>query len=125
MCHSGPMARRMAVLAGAIVICAGLAGCGEIHGSTGVPAPSPPTTSSTVHEATITVPNVVASSMTGASEILNNHDLQQVISEVHSSTVPPGIVLSERPPAGSTVAKGSAITLVVSLGPRVVSPPVT
>jgi hypothetical protein len=53
MCHSGPMARRMAILASAIVICAGLAGCGENHpGSTGVPAPSPATTSSTVHGAT-------------------------------------------------------------------------
>jgi beta-lactam-binding protein with PASTA domain len=40
----------------------------------------------------------------------------------YSDTVPAGVVISQRPPCGTTVPIGSAIDLVVSLGPSCVVP---
>jgi uncharacterized repeat protein (TIGR01451 family) len=45
------------------------------------------------------------------------------VTTAHSATVAPGYVLSQHPPAGSSVAPGSVVDLVVSLGAELVTVP--
>jgi hypothetical protein len=45
------------------------------------------------------------------------------VTSANSATVPSGIVISQDPPAGSSVAEGSSVNLVVSLGPVMVTVP--
>src|SRR4029079_18972867 len=71
-----------------------------------------------------TVPNVVGLTQASASSAITGAGL--VVGGVTmsaSSTVPAGIVISQSPIAGSQVAAGSAVALVVSSGPAQVAVP--
>lgn len=64
------------------------------------------------------VPNVVGQTQAAASTAIQNARLMVgKVTTAKSSTVPAGNVISENPPAGTYVAVGSAVDLVVSTGP--------
>jgi hypothetical protein len=68
------------------------------------------------------VPNVVGATQSAASATLNGAQLTVgAVSMAASAVVPAGSVISESPGAGTLVALGSAVALVISTGP----PPVT
>lgn len=74
----------------------------------------------------VTVPSVIALSQAAATSALNAAGLVVGVVTMQSSpTVPVGHVIAQTPPAGSSVAAGSAVDLVVSSGPpQVVVPDV-
>jgi beta-lactam-binding protein with PASTA domain len=64
-----------------------------------------------------TVPNVVhLPELTAKAHITSAHLVVGTISKAHS-TVPAGDVISESPKAGIVVCKGTAVGLLISLGP--------
>jgi eukaryotic-like serine/threonine-protein kinase len=63
------------------------------------------------------VPRVVGQTEQAASTALRRAGLTPVPSLAPSSTVAPGRVISESPPAGTPVRKGSRVSIVVSRGP--------
>jgi serine/threonine-protein kinase len=63
------------------------------------------------------VPPVVGQTEQAASAALRRAGLTPVPSLAPSSTVPAGRVISESPPAGTPVRKGSRVSIVVSRGP--------
>jgi eukaryotic-like serine/threonine-protein kinase len=65
----------------------------------------------------VTVPNVAGQSEAAAAAALRHAGLIPVPALTASSTVADGVVISETPPAGSAVAKGTRVTLAVSTGP--------
>jgi beta-lactam-binding protein with PASTA domain len=66
------------------------------------------------------VPNVVGSNQAAAQSALTTAGLiVGTVTTVNSATVPIGRVISQEPSAGSNVAPGSAVALVVSLGVKV------
>ncbi|GJL57657.1 MAG: hypothetical protein NPIRA03_05140 [Nitrospirales bacterium] len=66
------------------------------------------------------VPNVVGLAEAAAQTAITNVGLTVGdVTTTASPTVPPGNVISQNPEAGSNVAPGSAVALVVSLGPVV------
>ena len=69
--------------------------------------------------ATMTVPNVVGMTQADAENYLLSVALLNTgtVSQVYSSTVTAGYVISQDPAAGTTVATYSAVNLTVSLGP--------
>ncbi len=74
--------------------------------------------------APVTVPNVVGSPQAAAQTTLTNAGLKvgSVTTSSHAS-VPSGRVISQTPGAGTSVAAGSAVNLVVSTGPAPVTVP--
>jgi beta-lactam-binding protein with PASTA domain len=65
--------------------------------------------------AKITVPNVVGDTQTAAAAVLSNAQLVLgTVSTQVSATVAAGHVISESPGAGSSVASGSAVSLVLA-----------
>jgi hypothetical protein len=73
--------------------------------------------------ATVTVPDVVNLTQAKASTAITGagHTVG-AITNANSATVPAGSVISENPASGTLVASGSAVALVVSLGPAAVNP---
>jgi hypothetical protein len=70
----------------------------------------------------VLVPNVVGATQSSASSTLTNAQLTVgAISNQPSATVPAGSIVSQNPTAGTLVALGSSVALVVSMGP----PPAT
>jgi len=67
--------------------------------------------------ANVTVPNVTGQSEQAASVAIGRAGLTSVPSLAPSSTVPIGRVISQSPVAGSSVHKGSRVSIVVSDGP--------
>src|SRR6185436_11908679 len=68
--------------------------------------------------APVAVPNVVNLTQAAATTALGNAGLTVgTVSNAASTTVPAGSVISENPGAGTLVAPGSAVALVVSSGP--------
>ena len=66
----------------------------------------------------VTVPNVVGQTQAAATTAINNAGLVVgAITQQTSLTVPAGSVISQNPAAGASVPSGSAVALVVSLGP--------
>jgi serine/threonine-protein kinase len=65
----------------------------------------------------VRVPNVVGHTEQSASTALRRAGLNAVPSLAASSSVPTGLVISETPPAGSLVKKGSRVSILVSGGP--------
>ena len=73
----------------------------------------------------VTVPNVVMLTQTAAQTSITSAGLTPgAVTSANSATVPAGLVISQSPAAGSSVAAGTAVALVVSLGPAPVSVPV-
>ena len=67
----------------------------------------------------VTVPNVVGLSASQATQTLRNDHLTVGSSTTQSSRATKGNVLSTNPKAGASVAKNSAVNLVVSGGPNI------
>ena len=66
----------------------------------------------------VTVPNVVGLAQAAAQSSLTSAGLTLgAVTTANSSTVPSGQVISQTPASGSSAAPGSAVALVVSLGP--------
>ena len=73
---------------------------------------------------TVAVPNVVGTSQSAASTSISAASLAVgTVTQANSATVASGNVISESPAAGTVVNKGSAVNLVVSIGPLMVSVP--
>ncbi|MGL5416625.1 MAG: Stk1 family PASTA domain-containing Ser/Thr kinase [Clostridium sp.] len=75
--------------------------------------------------ATVTIPNVVGSSQSGATSALENLGLSVNVQEASSDNVAKGNVISVSPGVGANVNKGTGVTIVVSTGPQEVTPPPT
>jgi len=68
---------------------------------------------------TVPVPNVVGQTQAAATSALTSAGLTAgTVTMQSSTTVASGSVISESPAAGTSVAKGSAVNLVVSTGPN-------
>lgn len=82
------------------------------------------TTSPYSGQALVPVPNLVGTPQPTAVTVLQNQgfSLGAVITQT-SATVPTGEVISENPPAGTTVPPGWAVDLTVSSGPPMVAVP--
>jgi len=65
----------------------------------------------------VEVPNVVDESQADAESMLEDADLDAVIVENPSASVPEGDVVLQLPTAGTLVAPGSEVAVVVSSGP--------
>lgn len=66
---------------------------------------------------TVTVPNVVGNSWSGAKSTIEGLGLVANKREEYSNTVAAGNVISTNPSSGSSVSSGTTVTVVVSLGP--------
>ena len=65
-----------------------------------------------------TVPNVVNQTQSDAGTAINAAGLVEgTVTTAHSDMIDAGNVISQNPAAGSTVAQGSSVDLVISLGP--------
>ncbi|HUW62921.1 MAG TPA: SUMF1/EgtB/PvdO family nonheme iron enzyme [Candidatus Bathyarchaeia archaeon] len=96
-------ARAITLNAVVIVVACILVGC----------PPSPPST--------VTVPNCASQTQAAAQSAITSVGLSVgTVTQEHSDTVPEGYVISQDPVAGTKVAPGSAVDLVVSLGPEMV-----
>src|SRR5207248_3392200 len=74
--------------------------------------------------AQIAVPNVVGQTQAAAASAITGAGLTVgAVTMQSSSTVAAGSVISESPPAGTKVASGSPVNLVVSSGPAQVAVP--
>jgi beta-lactam-binding protein with PASTA domain len=72
----------------------------------------------------VTVPNVVGLAQAAAQTAITDVGLTVgTVTQAHSGTVPAGDVISQNPAAGASVAPGSAVDLVISLGPAPVTVP--
>ena len=65
----------------------------------------------------VTVPNVVGNSWSGAKSTIEGLGLTAYKAEEYSDSVAKGNVISTNPSAGSSVDSGSTVTVTVSLGP--------
>jgi len=72
----------------------------------------------------VTVPNVVGMTQADAQSVITVAKLiVGTITQANSATVPAGNVISQNPAAGSSVAEGSTVSLVISTGPGMVTVP--
>jgi VWFA-related protein len=72
----------------------------------------------------VAVPNVVNQTQAAATTTLTGAGLALgAVTQASSATVPSGSVISQNPAAGTSVAAGSAVALVVSTGPVAPPPP--
>jgi eukaryotic-like serine/threonine-protein kinase len=72
---------------------------------------------------TVAVPAVMGQDQVAASQTIQAAGLQPQIVPQSSTTVPAGKVINTSPVAGTMVAKGSAVMLLVSTGPQTVTVP--
>jgi serine/threonine-protein kinase len=66
----------------------------------------------------VQVPNVVGMTEADAAQALEGQGLEVVPSPAYSDTVPVGQVIAQDPAGGTTVNRGSAVTVTVSQGPQ-------
>ena len=71
----------------------------------------------------VSVPGVIGMTRDQAVATITGLGLVGSVTEVHSTTVPMTLVISQVPAAGESVILGSAVNLVVSLGPEMVLVP--
>ena len=83
---------------------------------------TPGTTTEATTAQTVTVPNVVGSSEADAVATLGDAKLDSTATTAASGT-DAGIVIAQDPTAGTEVAEGSTVTIVVSSGPAKVTVP--
>ncbi len=69
------------------------------------------------------VPNVVGIERDLAIQRIEEAELEAAVEEQPSTEVEQGLVIEQQPPAGSRIAKGDTVTIVVSTGPREVEVP--
>jgi serine/threonine-protein kinase len=71
----------------------------------------------------VAVPDVVGKSQAAAQSLIENEQLVPDPRQQADATVPTGQVISQNPPAGTMVEKGSAVEIIVSSGPAKVGVP--
>ena len=71
-------------------------------------------------EQAITVPSVVGKTQSEAQSTLANQNLKYNVTTDYSDTVAEGQIISQNVDAGKTVAPGTTVTIVVSLGQKTV-----
>jgi serine/threonine-protein kinase len=71
----------------------------------------------------VKVPDVTNEDAASAHSALHNAGLIYTDNQVNSDTVPKGSVISQDPPGGSTVNKGTSVTLNISKGPNTATVP--
>jgi serine/threonine-protein kinase len=71
----------------------------------------------------VTIPNVVNDTAPVAVEKLQQAGFQINRQEAPDDKVPAGVVMGQQPPAGQSAPRGSAVTIVVSTGKRLVRVP--
>jgi|RhiMetdeSRZDD1v2_1073273.scaffolds.fasta_scaffold46874_5 eukaryotic-like serine/threonine-protein kinase len=69
------------------------------------------------------VPNVVGIERDLAVQRIEEAELEAAVEEEASTEVEEGLVIEQTPPAGSRIAKGDTVTIVVSTGPNEVEVP--
>jgi hypothetical protein len=85
--------------------------------ATGPLPTAPATTRPAASAATVSVPNVVGLDRATAEATLERVGLATSVSTLALSNVPAGFVVTESPPTAALVAKGTKISLVVSVAP--------
>ncbi len=68
--------------------------------------------------ANVTVPNVSGLTQADAESALRKANLEPVLLQNYSQSVPSGNVISQAPAAGASVAPGTQVTILVSKGPQ-------
>jgi beta-lactam-binding protein with PASTA domain len=68
--------------------------------------------------ANVTVPNVAGLAQADAESALRKANLEPVVLQNYSQSVPSGNVISQAPAAGASVAPGTQVTMLVSKGPQ-------
>ena len=104
---------RKVLLLSAVVGSTALASCGGDSTTIQV-TPTQPTAESTSQ--TTLVPTVIGKDEDQAKSILGSAGFESVEVESVPNDAPSGTVLEQGPPAGSSVADGSTVTLTVSSG---------
>jgi beta-lactam-binding protein with PASTA domain len=61
-------------------------------------------------------PDFVGADLASSLSVLNDNGMNFVIIEVHSDSVPQGLVINQKPGPGANASEDSAITLTVSKG---------
>jgi len=84
--------------------------------SNGTTTPSSSVPSASI-VSSVTVPDVVGKQATEGLNSVAATGLVAIVTNVASATVPARVIQSQTPRAGTTVARGSTVTLVVSVGP--------
>jgi eukaryotic-like serine/threonine-protein kinase len=69
------------------------------------------------------VPNVVGIERDLAVQRIEEAELEAAVEEQPSTEVDEGLVIEQSPPAGSRIAKGDTVTIIVSTGPQEVEVP--
>jgi eukaryotic-like serine/threonine-protein kinase len=88
------------------------------------PTPEPsPTPTPTPEIETALVPELIGATRENAERSALVGDFELVFTEVYSTTVEAGRVISQDPPPGTELDRGSEIEVVISLGPEFVSLP--
>ena len=71
----------------------------------------------------VEMPDLVGMEQEEAIEVLEEHNLEVEIQEIHDSEVPENRVISQSPSPGMSVKEGSTVDLRISIGPDVVLVP--
>jgi len=71
----------------------------------------------------VAVPDVTQQSLADAQNTLRSRRLTASVQKAASEQIPAGVVVSQHPDAGSTVAPGSSVDLTVSSGPTLIPAP--
>jgi beta-lactam-binding protein with PASTA domain len=71
----------------------------------------------------VTVPAVTGHTVALAETTLRGRGLTPIVQQAPSATVPAGYVISETPPQGTEVKRGSNVTIAVSSGPQTAEVP--
>lgn len=93
------------------------------------PAPAPTTAApittapATTAPALVAVPRIVGLSLPDAQDLLRNRGLTAQVEQRVDSGATPGTVLATVPPAGTMVAPGSAVRVIVAAAPPTSAPP--
>jgi len=89
----------------------------DLAGNIGTSADVVVTVNNAVAPVLATVPNVVGQTQATAQTTITNAGFVFAINTANSATVAAGRVISQSPVGGASAARGSTVTLLVSLGP--------
>jgi hypothetical protein len=89
----------------------------DLAGNIGTSADVVVTVNNAVAPVLVTVPNVVGQAQATAQTNITNAGLVFALNTANSATVAAGRVISQTPAGGTRAARGSTVTLLVSLGP--------
>ena len=112
------MAVRTAAAVAAGILLGTLVGCGSPSSVPTVTVTETVSPTAASPRPEVDVPNVVGTIRSSAESLLTNLGVAVLVVEVRSDIVPPGIVATQTPVAGSHVSPGSTVTISISAGQR-------